>query len=200
MGAPTACQAPTAGGGGHAAATQPQADRSAACWLRLYASCCWEAALPSRSTFAPWRSTPPLTPATCTEPSSAMHAPAPGACLACARRAQTWKRGCTTGHGQPPRQRRLTAYYQVRGLHNGQCLGRRACHGRAGCRRGQSIMGAHVVVDGGLSWKRGSPLLDRLSGCSPPPKPPLPMAGCSGERRLPRTGWWPRDTCTRRRR
>jgi len=192
MGAPTACQAPPAAGGGHAAAAQHQADRFAACWLSLYASCCWEAALPSLSTFAPWRSKPTLTPATRQEPSPAMHAPAPGGCLACARRAQTWKRGCTTGHGQPPRQRRLTASHQVRGLHNGPCLGRRACHGLAGCRRGHSIMGAHVVVDRGLSWKRGSPLLDILSGFSPPPEPPLPMAGCSGERRPPRTGWWPR--------
>ena len=54
-----------------------------------------------------------------------------------------------------------------------------------------AIMGAPVVVDGGLSWKSGSPLLDRLSGCSPPPEPLLPMAGCSGERRPPRTGGAP---------
>src|SRR5262245_33780032 len=60
-----------------------------------------------------------------------------------------------------------------------------------------AIMGAPVVVDGGLSWKSGSPLVDRLAGCSPPPEPPpepLPMAGYSGERRPPRTGWWSRYT------
>jgi hypothetical protein len=44
------------------------------------------------------------------------------------------------------------------------------------------IMGVPVVVDGGLSWKSGSLLLDRLSGVSPPPEPPLPMAGYSEER------------------
>jgi len=57
--------------------------------------------------------------------------------------------------------------------------------------RGHSIMGAHVVVDRGLSWKRGSPLLDILS-VSRRPRAAAPHGkGCSGERRRHAQGGGP---------
>jgi hypothetical protein len=200
MGNTTSCQAPQAAGGGRAAAPQPQADRSAVCWLRLDARCGWEAALPSRSTCAPGRSTPTLTPATCKEPSPARHAPALGG-------ASPVHSGHSPGRAAAPRamvSRRANGVSQplTRGV--GSTMGKAwnvvPATGLLAADEATDIMGAHVVVDGGLSWRRGSPLLDRLSGVSPPPESPLPMAGCSGERRPPRTGWWPRPTCTRRRR
>jgi transposase len=46
-----------------------------------------------------------------------MYTTAPGLFLAFALREKTWKLGCTTGQGQPPRERRLPARHQARLLH-----------------------------------------------------------------------------------
>jgi hypothetical protein len=50
-----------------------------------------------------------MTTATHNEHSTDTHAPAPGLFLAFALRAKTWQRGCTTGHGQKPRDRPMAA-------------------------------------------------------------------------------------------
>ena len=45
------------------------------------------------------------------------NAPEPVGFLAFELSDQTWQRGCTTGHGQPPRERRIPARPQARWLH-----------------------------------------------------------------------------------
>jgi hypothetical protein len=42
--------------------------------------------------------------------------PEPVLFVAFALREQTWQLGCTTGHGQHPRARRIAAYHQARWL------------------------------------------------------------------------------------
>jgi transposase len=58
-----------------------------------------------------------LTTAPRHEQYTARHATEPVLFLAFARRAKTWKLGCTMGHGQPPRERRIPARHQARWLH-----------------------------------------------------------------------------------
>jgi hypothetical protein len=58
-----------------------------------------------------------MTTATPNEHSTAMHATEPLLFLAFALREKTWKLGCTTGHGQQPRERSIPARHQERLLH-----------------------------------------------------------------------------------
>jgi hypothetical protein len=57
------------------------------------------------------------TTATHSEHYTAMHPTEPVLFRAFELREKTWKLGCTTGHGQPPRARRLPARHQARWLH-----------------------------------------------------------------------------------
>jgi transposase len=58
-----------------------------------------------------------MTTATRHEQYTAMHATEPVLFLAFELREKTWKLGCTTGHGQQPRARRIAARHQARWLH-----------------------------------------------------------------------------------
>jgi transposase len=58
-----------------------------------------------------------MTTATHNEHYTAMYATEPVLFLAFELSEKTWKLGCTTGHGQPPRERRLPARPQARLLH-----------------------------------------------------------------------------------
>ena len=55
-----------------------------------------------------------MTTATRNEQSTARHAPEPVLFLVFALREKTWKLGCTTGHGQQPRERNIAARHQER--------------------------------------------------------------------------------------
>jgi transposase len=66
-----------------------------------------------------------LTTAPHNEHSTATHAPESGLFLAFALREQTGKLGCTTGYGQPPRERRIAARPQARLLQEGAQATRR---------------------------------------------------------------------------
>jgi transposase len=57
------------------------------------------------------------TPATHSEHYTAMHPTEPVLFLAFELSEKTWKLGCTTGHGQPPRERSIPARHQARWLH-----------------------------------------------------------------------------------
>jgi hypothetical protein len=58
-----------------------------------------------------------LTTATRNAQYTAMPATEPVVFLAFALRAQTWKLGCATGHGQQPRARSIPTRHQARVLH-----------------------------------------------------------------------------------
>src|SRR4029450_5596410 len=90
-----------------------RADRYYACWLIPETGRCWYASVPYLETVSPWRRKPMMTTAPRTEHD---HTPAAVLWMACELRDNTWTLGCSLGHGQKPRARRLPAHAQQRWL------------------------------------------------------------------------------------
>src|SRR6266487_350432 len=74
---------------------------------------CWYASFPSLSTVSPWRRKPMTTAAAHNEQENTLEATL---FVAFELSEKTWKLGFTSGHGQKPRERTVTARHQERVL------------------------------------------------------------------------------------